>query len=110
MAVVNPFDALRDRLQAVLVDVRYAQAQLTRHRDVSRAMDALDRVVDGLVDELETPPTWTEAPGYPSDLDVRCATCGCQLDGPEIEAGVCAKHADDEALPLVVRAIMRGVR
>lgn len=62
---VNPFDAIRERLQAVLCDARYARTQLRRFRDAGRAADALDRVIAALTDEAsETPAGWdsTETP------------------------------------------------
>jgi hypothetical protein len=30
--------------QAILIDIAYARKQLTRHRDIRRALDALERI------------------------------------------------------------------
>jgi hypothetical protein len=90
--IVNPFDALRDRLAAVLADVRYARRQIIRHRDVGRALDALDRVTEAL--EGEATEDAAIAPP-PSNLDTHCAVCGAQLYGHDLETGLCHRHHAD---------------
>lgn len=52
MCVRNPFQDIRDRMQAVLCDARYARRQLRRFNDRGRALDALDRVIAALADEV----------------------------------------------------------
>lgn len=53
--VRNPFEAIRERLAVVLLDVEYARRQLRQRDGRARALDALDRIKTNLEDEVEAP-------------------------------------------------------